>query len=345
MNRFPAFISAVSVCMIVSGAYGLAGDAAATKPDDDGFKPTVRQKFLQDAIILEMWNTDKGLSDLVALPTEKKDAAPLYAKMADLYVDRLGKAAEKGELFDKEDTEKIAEWALAASDCAECSLTPTVIEPVTTFMRDTDGKVNVFPVVASLLTARARELERNGTFAEAERYLRACMIMGWHLTETRPNLLVLSMGLSIQAETADAFEQYLLRQLQRARAKKAYAYRRFLKRLVARVGLKSRFHLSKWMEFDSLLAAVDCALKDEDPFWRQQAVRHLAVMRNGAPTSDGVFHKDPVQQKMAEDALIAVSEKDPVESIRKLAAWCLENVDENEIERIRKEAEAADASP
>ncbi|MFH0910501.1 MAG: hypothetical protein V1918_03185 [Planctomycetota bacterium] len=304
--------------------------AAGEKP---GFEPSRIQTVLSENLNLDRWKTDGGLAAIVPLPTGQGNAAGHYAALDALY------PKEKGPngLTVPENAQGISH-ILAASRIQECRLVPDYYLAMVTFNPPLPS-APAFQAYVRATLRRAEACRKNGLFQEAEELYRAVIVMGWHLTEDRPNLLVYFLGLLIQEDGCRSYAEYLRSQMKSVAARKIMDYARFLRNARLQVRKKNAI-LTSWGQFDSLLSCIRCATEDKDPLWRQEACLSLGVLANGAPDSEGKLRQEPLQQRLAQNTLELVAKNDPRPNLRELARWCVDKLPQ-EIEKVRKEQKAS----
>lgn len=293
-----------------------------------GFEADRLQRGLAARLDLTRWQTDAGFDKVVTVPSGAGNAAVDYARVETLFA---------GDFDSAEGVVKVAgkglEAILAATRKRECDLVPAYLKPmVDQHTPAPNGKVFLHYVDA--LKRSAASLEERGQFAAAVRALESIVIMGWHFTEDRPSVVTYSLGLTIQAHGCNELEGFWMRQLDIKRGRQCREYKTTLRKVMQDVTFKARFLLGKWDQFASLEACRRVVMEDEELVWRQEAALNLGAMQNGWPRqSFADWAKDPVQQRVAREALQHMADQDAAESGRKLAAWCLENMT---IDRIRE---------
>ncbi|MFW5858275.1 MAG: hypothetical protein ACOCX4_10375 [Planctomycetota bacterium] len=322
----------VSVLAVSASARG--GEAAAEA------YPNPLQKAVAQELDLTRWETDKGVDEIVPLPDGKGNAAVHYARLRELYKEDRKEGSNAVRL----DAKGLSE-ILAGAKLADCSLAPDHFPPMETFRPETVHPV-IFLAYADALVKAANKAELAMRAAEAERYLRALIVLGWHLTEDRPDIGVYSLGLTLQAKGVGALEKFATRQMDMPRANRCRDYRKFLFGIMKAVAYKSKFLLGKWEDFRSLYACAVCAEQDADPVWRQEAAVNLGVLQNGWPSTNGeTWNTDAAQQARAREALQRMANEDPVPSIRVLAKWCLDTMTPDKIREWREASQRPPAAP
>jgi hypothetical protein len=323
MNRDRTGLKAALLC-----AFWLCLSAVGARAGE--YTPNNVQLFRAENLDMSEWDTDKRIELVVDLPAGSGNAAALYAKLNDLYEeDRLPDAVGVKE------GAKGVEVIQQAAQIRACELTPEHFEPMLDHRPDTLVPL-VFLAYSRRMLERAEELEAVGKAAAAEQLLNAALIMGWHITEDRPDVVAYSLGLTLQRRALKVLEEFAFRRLDSERARACREYDKFLSGIMRKVGIKSRGLLGSWKDFASLEACRRCARQDAEPVWRREATVNLGVMQNGYPVGEDKWASDPVQQAVARKALEAVAKGDPAPSIRKLAAWCLKNLDREGIKEIRE---------
>ncbi len=305
-----------------------ANDKSATQNQQT--YPNNIQKVLMDKIDNSRWKTSEGLNKLIPLPRGIGNAAVDYAKLKKLFKKEKGKSVK----IDLKNTEGI-NVILAGTRKRKCSFVPAIYPPMTDFKPATPDVI-VFQAYADAMTRKSRILERNNQFAEAEKLLISEIILGWHLTEDRPNLLTYILGISIQEQACKNYVKFLERDIKGAKARMVRKYADNLKLLLQKVRLKSRRILSSWLEFSSLAACEKTIRTDKEKIWQQEALLSVGVMQNGFPDASGKFIKNPLYQNIARKLLLQTAQSGRSQSIKQLAKWCLENMTEEKIMQIRK---------
>jgi Zn ribbon nucleic-acid-binding protein len=306
--------------------------AGLARAGEEGWMPSKAQARLSAQLDLVRWETTDALGQIIELPTGKGNAAAQYARLEELFAEeRLPESAAVPT--DAEGLQLILE----AAAIRNCSLVPEYYEPMTArHPRALPGVVVL--AYTSALMKRAEEAERALDFAAAQRLYRAGLVMGWHLSQDRPNLAVFTLGLMVQGKVVGAYEEYLVRQTQTDEARLCSSYRKALTKLVKETSYKSRILLGRLEKFRSLAACIKCATQDEDAMWRQEAVVNLGLLQNGYPNEDATeWTTDPVQQEAARTTLASVARNDPEATVRKLATWCRREMTPENIRRWQEE--------
>jgi hypothetical protein len=304
--------------------------SAGYSADISEFKPNKIQKLWVERLDLGHWQTDKGLSEIIKLPTAPGNAAEDYAKLDSEY-----KKEKVSGTFRISPDSKGIQYIINGAKKAKCSLVPKFYPPMTQFTPKGPSVIAV-RAYADAALKKAKKLESAGEYAAAEELYRSVIVMGWHLAEDRPNLLVYVLGLTVEHQAAKAYAKYCNRQVWSSQAKKLKSYEKFLEDTVIKVRVKSRVLISSWLDFASLAACREIVLKDKEPVWRQEAIISLGVMQNGFPQSSGAFTKNPFLQNVARETLKYAEKNDKVESIRQLAKWCINVMTEEKFMKIRQ---------
>lgn len=316
--------------IILLATCSIIAEESKDQPEKAQKYPSSLQQVLSDKNDISRWKTDEGLAKLLPLPKEAGNAAEDYVKLHSLFQE------EKGKSFKIDITKtKGINAILRGAKKKKCSFVPEVFKPMTDFKPEAPDVV-VFQAYNDALIRKAEELEKESKFKESEEMFQAAVVLGWHLTEDRPNLLTYFLGLTIQEIACTSYAKFLERGLEGSKARMMKKYADELVETMKKVRLKSRRILSSWLEFSSLAACEKSALQDKDIVWRQEAILSLGVMQNGFPDASGKFLKNPYQQEIARKILEKVAASAPSPSIKKLAKWTLQNMTEEKIMQIRK---------
>ena len=323
-NSLYARVAACCGVVLACTALATRGGEAPSAAED--YEPTRVQKALAGSLDLRRWDTDQGLDELIDLPSGPGNAAGHYAKLETLYPEENKSYREQTgeETFEVPRNARGIAHILAAGKMRTCRLVPDCYEPMTELRADAPEAVAILAYTDAAL-ARAEACEKAGLHDQVEELLRAVLVMGWHFTEDRPNLLVYRLGLRLQSRACQRYAEYLQRQLQMARSRRFTDYARSIRDITLQTRKKTAL-LSSIAHYDSLLACVKCATEDEDPLWRQEACVNLGIMRLGAPDASGQLHPDPAQQKVALNALSEVARADQQQHMRELAMWCIKEM-------------------
>ena len=303
----------------------------------------IQREWLSQATpeLLAAWDTDGP--DLMWQPwrenqTEDGNAALHIARLKDLYL------AEKheGRLSVPPSSQGVLELIRAARQ-AHCRLSPDFYpEPETGDSEQPDYIVLL--AYAMALLDHARQLADQGEMADAEEAYRSGLLVGRHLTDDAPTLLMFMAGRSIKERSATAYARHLRRLLRDQEAALLERYVEGLQAITQRINFKSQMLLGDMARFNCLPAAIRIAKEDQARFWRQEAVMRLGVMRWGAPSEAAdddesmIMEHDARLQQMAADALEWVSENDPDPTVRQLALWAFNHLTPERFVDMRHQA-------
>ncbi len=270
--------------------------------------------------MLDEWDTDSGLAELVGLPVGPGNAAAVFLRLEQLY------DLEKAELQAGGADARGVALLLDAADMAECRLSP---EYYPEFDR-VASKQPDFVVMRSYLQALLKRGERAqaaGNGSEAERCYRAALLCGRHLTRDRSSALVYMTGVIFKLRGAQALEAHWRLSGRVGQAEAAKRYLNAISDVLRLLYWKANVGLGELDGFASLPCLVRVATGDKEQCWRKEAIARLAVLRHGVPDAEKKhLYRNPRFEQIAEEALSSVAAKDPDPSVRRFAVWAALNV-------------------
>lgn len=265
-----------------------------------------------------VWDTDRGLDELVTLPVDDGsglNAAACFKALEEYY------PAEKALLEDDGADARGVDELIRAADIGRCRFVPD-------FYPEFDTAKSAQPDMAVLrdylqgLLRRGERALREGRVSEAERCFRAALVCGRHLTADRSTGILFATGLLYKARGAQAYAGFLLRSGERDRADAARRYARTLGEFLRAFAWKTNVALGEHAGFACLPAVIRIATGDAEPFWRKEAVMRLGTLRYGvADAGKGTVERNPLFELAADEALASVAAGDPDASVRRLAVW------------------------
>ncbi len=270
--------------------------------------------------MLGAWDTDTGLTGLVALPSGGGNAAERFRQLEEYYREEAAELAERGE------KSRGVEALLAAADLGECRFSPDYYPEFTsTEVRQPNAEVLRLYLLA-LLRRGSAALEL-GDLLEAERCYRAGLVCGWHLTRDRSSSMIYVTGLIFKMRSAQAYGEYLAKLGDGVRLDLARRYAENLGRIMRAFVWKSNVALGEIEAFACLLAAARVALGDAEAFWRKEAVARLAALRYGLVREGaGEVRRYPDWEAIADQVLEEVAGGDPDATVRKFTIWAVRQV-------------------
>ncbi len=270
--------------------------------------------------MLEVWDTDMGLEECIALPTGPGNAASVFLRLETLY------ASEKDALMAGGEETRGVLLLIEAADMAECGLTPEAYPEFS----DATAKQPDFIVLRQYLRAllkRGESAHRAGNMGEAERCFRAAIVAGKHLTDDRVSALVFMTGMIFKLRGAQALESFRRVTGETARADAVKRYMTGVSGTLRLLYWKVNQGLSEFAGFASLPCIVRIALYDKEPCWRKEAVVRLAVLRHGVfDRENNRMFRNRAFERTAEEALAKVAASDPDPTVRRMAVWAARNI-------------------
>lgn len=265
--------------------------------------------------MLSVWDTDDGLENLVSFPSGPDNAAAHFKTLEELYPSESASLREDGS-----DTRGVLAL-LEAADAGECRLMPEYYPE----FDSAESKQPDFRVLREYLQGllrRAEKAERAGDPRGAERCHRAALVCGRHLTNDKSSSIVFVTGLIFKMRGAQAYAAYLLRAGQAEKSALAKAYADKTAEAMRAFTWKANVALGEFNNFACLPATARIAKEDAEIFWRKEATVRLATLRYGVPDGRGtVIERDPEAERIADETLSAVAERDPDRTVRRLAVW------------------------
>lgn len=320
--------AAAAFFVVFTAIFGMprvaAGEGAETERQREIVREleTFRPSWAADGGVwmLERWDTDAGLDGLVTLPSARGNAAERFYMLEHIYPSeadalRVDGAGTRG-----------VDLLLEAADMELCRFIPDYYPE----FDSTDAKQPDFKVMREYLQGLLRRGEKAmqaGDGGTAERCYRAALLCGRHLTEDKSSSIIFVTGLIFKLRGAQGYAGYLLRAGQGNKADLVKAYADRLAEVMRAFTWKANVALSEFGGFACLPAVVRIIRDDAEVFWRKEAVVRLATLRYGVPDAAGaVVERDLRSERIADEALSEAAERDPDDSVRRLAIWAALNV-------------------
>lgn len=270
--------------------------------------------------MLKHWESTISLADIFN-PTGSGNAADHFAKLDGLY----GKERQHpGATVDV--NSKGVEELLLAAQMPVCRMTPDAYPP---FLEGTVRQPDflAYRAYQQALLARAESQWLEGNNGEAEKFYQAALICGMHLANDRSTLVVYLTGLIFKLRAAQGYARFLSGCQRFDEARRMELLVEETMQFMRAFYWKSSTALGEFLNFASLPALIEVALRDEDVCWRQEAVIRLGVFRHGAPNwVKNAMDHDRGWEKLSEETLTHVASSDPSPSLRKLTLWTIRTV-------------------
>lgn len=281
--------------------------------------------------MLEVWNSDEGLENLVSFPGAQVNAAGFFKRAEELY------PAEKEMLADQGENAKGVDCFLEAATAGYCRFMPDYY-PVFVTTESPQPDFQVMRLYLQALLRRGEVAEERGDKALAERCFQAALVCGWHLTNDKSSGLIYITGIIFKYRAARAYANFLVRTGDPGRAELARHYAERVSVIMRAFLWKANTALSEFDGFACLPAVIRILSEDREVFWRKEAVVRLATLRYGIPDANGAtIHRNPAAEKIADAALAKAASEDPDQTVRKLAIWVARNIRPQNYDELRHE--------
>ena len=324
--------AALCLLFFASTVFSLAGEegedgVAGTTPRQEEILEELRRFRPHGAAaggvwMLEVWDSDTGLEDIVTVPDSRENAARCFKYLGDVY------PQERDALRDDEGGTE-SKGVAALLEAAEMGMCRFIPDYYPEFVA-ADTPQPDFLILRDYLKAllkRGELAERRGDAGEAGRCFRAAILCGRHLAGDKSSSLIYITGLIFKLRGAQAYAGFLYRNGRQELSGKVTEYIERISTLMRAYDWKANVALGEFEGFACLPATIMIAQEDHEVFWRKEAVVRLASLRYGIPdVGGGTIQRNPGFERAADDALSRAAAEDPDATVRKLAVWAVRNI-------------------